>query len=163
MFQGRDFPRLRLDETRRGLTNGGEGRSMHNAAHRQSVAAAMNPLTPPSNPPRLRISTFDTISSTAGDHETEVILGPAGTFTHSHFNATDQRNERRQQLAIAIRQRIETRLVGRVRDLAVRIKGDTIVLEGSCATYYTKQLAQHAALGVLEDEQLENAIVVEHR
>jgi hypothetical protein len=42
----------------------------------------------------------------------------------------------------------------------VRIKGDTIVLEGSCATYYTKQLAQHAALGVLEEEHLENAIVV---
>jgi hypothetical protein len=27
-------------------------------------------------------------------------------------------------------------------------------------TYYTKQIAQHAALGVLEDEHLENAIVV---
>jgi hypothetical protein len=35
-----------------------------------------------------------------------------------------------------------------------------VVLEGQCATYYTKQLAQHAALGVLEDEHLENAIAV---
>jgi hypothetical protein len=42
----------------------------------------------------------------------------------------------------------------------VRVLGNTIVLEGKCATYYTKQLAQHAALGVLDDEQLENAIVV---
>jgi hypothetical protein len=64
-------------------------------------------------------------------------------------------------LAIAIRQRIESRLVGRVRDLAVRVVGDTVVLEGKCSTYYTKQLAQHAALAILEHEQLENAIVVE--
>ncbi|MGD9635604.1 MAG: hypothetical protein AB7I57_17690, partial [Pirellulales bacterium] len=63
-------------------------------------------------------------------------------------------------LAVAIRQRIESRLGGRVRDLAIRVRGNTIVLEGSCATFYTKQLAQHAALGVLEDEQLENAIMV---
>jgi hypothetical protein len=70
------------------------------------------------------------------------------------------RSERYRQLAIAIRQRIETRLAGRVRDLAVRIRGETIVLEGRCATYYTKQLAQHAALGVLDGEPLENAIAV---
>jgi hypothetical protein len=135
---------------------------MHHAAHRRSIAVTMTPITPPNDPPRLRISTFDTITSSAGDHETEVVLGPAGTFTHSQPSAGGQNSERRQQLAIAIRQRIETRLAGRVRDLAVRIKGDTIVLEGSCATYYTKQLAQHAALGVLEDEHLENAIVVAH-
>jgi hypothetical protein len=162
MFRGRNFPRLRFDETSRGLTNGGEGRSMHHAAHRQSAAVARNPLTPPSDPPRLRISTFDTISPAAGEHETEVVLGPAGTFSHTHPISGDRDSGRRQQLAIAIRQRIETRLVGRVRDLVVRIKGDTIVLEGSCATYYTKQLAQHAALGVLEDEHLENLIVVAH-
>jgi hypothetical protein len=70
------------------------------------------------------------------------------------------RLERFRQLAIAIRQRIETRLAGRVRDLAVRVHGETIVLEGRCATYYTKQLAQHAALGVLDGEPLENSIVV---
>ena len=46
------------------------------------------------------------------------------------------------------------------RGLSVRILERTVVLEGQCATYYTKQLAQHAALGVLEDEHLENAIIV---
>jgi hypothetical protein len=160
MFQGRNFPRLRFDETSRGPTNGGEGRSMHHAANRRSIAVSTTPLTPPSEPPLLRISTFDTIATDVGERETEVVLGPAGTFGNSHPTAGDHRCERRRQLAIAIRQRIETRLAGRVRDLSVWIKGDTIVLEGSCATYYTKQLAQHAALGVLEDEQLENAIVV---
>jgi hypothetical protein len=65
-----------------------------------------------------------------------------------------------ERLAAVIRQRIETRLPGRIRNLAVRTQVDTVVLEGQCATFYTKQLAQHAALGVLEDEHLENAIEV---
>jgi hypothetical protein len=91
--------------------------------------------------------------------ETEVILAPAG-FTISHSAETDRASERQRLLAVAIRQRIESRLGGRVHDLAIRIRGNTILLEGRCATFYTKQLAQHAALGVLEDEQLENAIVV---
>jgi len=91
---------------------------------------------------------------------TEVLLSPDGTFVTSGLSESDVQGERHRELAIAIRQRIESRLAGRVRDLAVRISGNTIVLEGRCATYYSKQLAQHAALGVLDDEQLENAIVV---
>ena len=70
------------------------------------------------------------------------------------------RGARQQALEIAIQQRIESRLQGRVRNLRVRAYGDLVILDGQCATYYTKQLAQHAAMGILEDEQLENAIVV---
>jgi hypothetical protein len=94
---------------------------------------------------------------------TAVVISPAGTFVNDQTAKTepDGRPERHRQLAITIRQRIESRLGGRVRELFVRIKGDTILLEGKCSTYYTKQLAQHAALGVLEDEHLENAILVE--
>jgi hypothetical protein len=91
--------------------------------------------------------------------ETEVILSPAG-FEMARTIEPDHRTERQRHIAIAIRQRIESRLGGRIRDLAIRVRGQAIVLEGRCATYYTKQLAQHAALGVLDDEQLENAIVV---
>jgi hypothetical protein len=90
----------------------------------------------------------------------EVRLSPAGTFAEAAPIPTKDRSERNRQLAIAIRQRIESRLPGRVRELSVRILERTVVLEGQCATYYTKQLAQHAALGILEDEQLENAIEV---
>jgi hypothetical protein len=90
----------------------------------------------------------------------EVLLSPAGTFTKGAIVEPDQGMELRRQLAIAIRHRIESRLQGRVRNLMVRVRGKTVVLEGQCATYYTKQLAQHAALGVLEDEHLENAIAV---
>jgi hypothetical protein len=65
-----------------------------------------------------------------------------------------------QALAAIIQQRIESRLHGRVRNLVVRTDGDIVTLEGECATYYTKQIAQHTAMGVLDDEHLENAIVV---
>lgn len=94
---------------------------------------------------------------------TEIRLDPARKFGAAEIRspAPEAVADRRRQLAIVIRQRIESRLVGRVRELSVRVNGNTVVLEGKCATYYTKQLAQHAALGVLEDEQLENAILVE--
>jgi hypothetical protein len=96
---------------------------------------------------------------TDGAAETEVILSPGG-FETAQSPAAGYGTERHRNLAVVIRQRIESRLGGRVRDLAIRFQGDTIVLEGRCATFYTKQLAQHAALGVLEEEQLDNAIIV---
>ena len=104
----------------------------------------------------------ETVSAVSGveDPITEVLLSPAGTFADAAPIQPNDRCDRSRQLAIAIRQRIESRLPGRVRELSVRVLERTVVLEGQCATYYTKQLAQHAALGILEDEQLENAIEV---
>lgn len=99
-------------------------------------------------------------SDAAANGHPQLVLAPSGALSSSSSNMNSPRLERFRQLAIAIRQRIETRLAGRVRDLAVRVHGETIVLEGRCATYYTKQLAQHAALGVLDGEPLENSIVV---
>jgi osmotically-inducible protein OsmY len=72
----------------------------------------------------------------------------------------DERDARHRALENAIRQRIESRLMGRVRNLHVRAIDGVVVLEGECTTFYTKQLAQHTAMGILEDEQLENSIVV---
>jgi hypothetical protein len=72
----------------------------------------------------------------------------------------DERDARHRALEIAIQQRIESRLGGRVRNLVVRVFEGIVILEGECATFYTKQLAQHAAMGILEDEHLENAIAV---
>lgn len=63
-------------------------------------------------------------------------------------------------LASRIQTRIERRLGDRIRDLQVFVAGKNVTLQGCCATYYSKQLAQHAALGVLEDERLENDICV---
>lgn len=59
-----------------------------------------------------------------------------------------------------IYERIAARLGRRVRNLAVGVDRGVIRLAGQCSTYYTKQLAQHVALGVLEDEVIDNAIEV---
>jgi hypothetical protein len=67
---------------------------------------------------------------------------------------------RQDLLASKVRQRIQSRLGERIRRLQVSCAGEKVVLRGECATYYSKQLAQVAALGVLEDETLDNAIVV---
>ena len=88
------------------------------------------------------------------------LLATAATLTGSPSEITDEREAHHRALEVAIQQRIETRLPGRVRNLIVRSFESLVILEGQCATYYTKQLAQHAAMGVLEDEHLENAISV---
>jgi hypothetical protein len=108
------------------------------------------------------VAELDIASAEAGVAEAQAgdAVSPRQALAAHDAAWTDEQTRRRGQLLIAIRKRIESRLAGRVRKLAVRIFGDTVVLEGECATYYTKQLAQHAALGILEDEHLENAIVV---
>ncbi|MBN1853539.1 MAG: hypothetical protein JW829_12480 [Pirellulales bacterium] len=64
------------------------------------------------------------------------------------------------ELAARIRQRIQAQTCGRVRNLVVTVNGSHVILQGRCSTFYSKQLAQHAAMGVLEDEVLVNDIVV---
>ena len=89
------------------------------------------------------------------------LLPSAGDHRRAHASeVSDERDARHRALEIAIQQRIESRLPGRVRNLLVRAFDGVVILEGECATYYTKQLAQHAAMGMLEDEHLENSIVV---
>ena len=75
--------------------------------------------------------------------------------------ALDQ-GRRHEQLAAVILKRIQIRLPGRVRRLTVNVKENAVVLAGKCSTFYTKQLAQHVAMGVLEDERLINNIEVCH-
>lgn len=59
-----------------------------------------------------------------------------------------------------IHERITTRLGRRVRNFAVQVDRGVIRLAGECSTYYSKQLAQHAVLGVVEDERIENRIEI---
>ena len=56
--------------------------------------------------------------------------------------------------------RIEARIPGRIRNLAVSSSGRAIVLSGSCHTYYSKQMAQHTARGLMEHDRLINKIEV---
>ena len=65
------------------------------------------------------------------------------------------------ELAKNILARIESRLPGRLRHLTVYTTENAVILTGQCCTFYTKQLAQHIAMGVLEYEQLVNNIDVQ--
>jgi hypothetical protein len=49
----------------------------------------------------------------------------------------------------------------RIRNLAIELVPEAVILHGSAATYYVKQLAQHGVRDVLPQVRLENAIVVE--
>ena len=76
---------------------------------------------------------------------------PADTASlHQHYR----------QLARLILDRIRNRLPGRIRRLGVQVNGNAIVLVGQCSTYYSKQMAQHVAMGVLNYERLVNNIRV---
>lgn len=69
-------------------------------------------------------------------------------------------SRRSRELEEVIRSRIATRLGGRIRNLAIAVDQGVIHLAGQCSTYYSKQLAQHAVLGVVEDETIKNGIEV---
>ena len=137
---------------------------MRRAGQDGTVPSHATSMTPAAKTPRSTVISphkrADDAVSTIEPPATDVLLSPDGTFINGSGLNRDDFAKRRRQLAIAIRQRIESRLPGRVRNLGVRIHDDTVILEGQCATYYTKQLAQHAALGILEDERLENSILV---
>jgi hypothetical protein len=115
---------------------------MQRAGHQRTGTVRTTPPSPPVEPNTAQVSLrLLDIESVCGERD-------------SHHGPTPE------ALAAIIRQRIESRLQGRVRNLVVRARGDVVTLEGQCATYYTKQLAQHTAMGVLDDEHLENSIVV---
>ena len=59
-----------------------------------------------------------------------------------------------------IESHISSRTGRRVRELAVELSPERLVLRGETLSYYVKQLAQHGALEILPDIALENSIVV---
>jgi hypothetical protein len=65
------------------------------------------------------------------------------------------------QIQQELEQRVLARTGRRVRDLAIELSPERIVLRGHAATYYVKQLAQHGIRDVLPQVRLENAIVVD--
>jgi hypothetical protein len=59
-----------------------------------------------------------------------------------------------------LEQSVLARTGRRVRNLAIELSPERIVLRGSADTYYIKQLAQHGVRDLLPQVRLENAIVV---
>jgi hypothetical protein len=59
-----------------------------------------------------------------------------------------------------LRERILRRTGRRIRNLSVVVENDAIRIGGSCWTFYTKQLAQHAVMALNENEAIHNEIEV---
>jgi hypothetical protein len=55
---------------------------------------------------------------------------------------------------------LQSNLAGRVRDVRLMVRGDALVLQGRCQTYYAKQLAQHAVMQACSYRLLSNEIEV---
>ena len=125
---------------------------MRRANHHRDVALRAKTAAPPAG----TLSSLAVAEAPVGNK-----LLPIGeAIARSRSKDSGDVDARHRAREIAIQQRIESRLPGRVRNLLVRSFDNLVILEGQCATYYTKQLAQHAAMGILDDEQLENAIAV---
>ena len=56
--------------------------------------------------------------------------------------------------------RVQSRTNRRVRNLAVQVTPEGVVLQGQTVSYYIKQLAQHGVRECLPHVRLENSITV---
>jgi osmotically-inducible protein OsmY len=65
-----------------------------------------------------------------------------------------------EEIAQRVRDELEAQLPGRIRQLRVSATEKFVILSGACNSYHTKQLAQHAAMELLDSERLINDITV---
>jgi len=56
--------------------------------------------------------------------------------------------------------RVQSRTGRRVRNLAIEVSPECVVLQGQVGSYYIKQLAQHGVRECLPNVPLQNAITV---
>jgi osmotically-inducible protein OsmY len=68
--------------------------------------------------------------------------------------------EEAEELAALIERAVQRETGHGVHDLSVEVNRDGILLKGRCTTYYCKQLAQHAAMGMPGGDRLTNRIEV---
>jgi hypothetical protein len=66
------------------------------------------------------------------------------------------------QLQSELERHILARTGRRLRNLAVEVVPEAVILHGSARTYYVKQLAQHGVRDLLPQVRLENAIIVDN-
>jgi len=65
-----------------------------------------------------------------------------------------------EELAASIEKAVQRETARGVRNLSVEVNRDGVLLRGRCTTYYCKQLAQHAAMGMPGGDRLTNSIEV---
>lgn len=64
------------------------------------------------------------------------------------------------RLAARIKRVVRRRTSGTIHNLRVEVRRDGVFLDGQCASFYAKQLAQQAAMPLAHDRQLTNRIEV---
>ena len=64
-------------------------------------------------------------------------------------------------LQFELEQCVRVRTGRRVRNLAIELEPERVILRGQATTYYVKQLAQHGVRDLLPHVRLENTIVVD--
>jgi hypothetical protein len=65
-----------------------------------------------------------------------------------------------QSLQQEVESHVQARTGRRVRDLAIELRSERVILRGRAASYYVKQLAQQGVREVLPHVELENDITV---
>ena len=68
--------------------------------------------------------------------------------------------EEAEELAVSIERAVQNETGRAVADLTVEVGPQGVRLKGRCDTYYTKQLAQHAAMRIPGGDRLVNSIEV---
>lgn len=68
--------------------------------------------------------------------------------------------EEAERLAASIERAVQEETSHRVRNLSVEVHSNGVLLKGHCTTYYCKQLAQHAAMGMTGGDRVTNSIEV---
>lgn len=96
----------------------------------------------------------------------EVLLPPTSVYPQGQYQtsrppAVEPSDESRSdRLAARIARVVKRRTAGSVQNLRVEVRRDGVFLDGQCASFYTKQLAQQAAMGLADEKQLTNRIEV---
>ena len=75
-------------------------------------------------------------------------------------NPLPETQEEAERLAASIERAVSRETSGGVQNLRVEISTRGVLLTGRCHSFYTKQKAQHAAMGLSGTEELTNSIEV---
>jgi len=84
----------------------------------------------------------------------------AGLVPQTIGAALPETLEEAEELAVSIERAVQHETGRGVRNLSVKVDREGVMLKGHCASYYCKQLAQHAAMGMTGGDRLTNSIEV---
>jgi aromatic ring-opening dioxygenase LigB subunit len=96
-------------------------------------------------------------------NDEEIAMDDSILMTHqrrSFVGVLPETLEEAEELATSIEQAVQRETGHGVADLTVEVSPHGILLRGRCMTYYTKQLAQHAAMNIPGGDRLTNSIEV---